>query len=323
MNEVYDPATDTWQTKASLPSLEWPLQASVVDGQIYVIGRSGNVYAYNSTSDSWTRKTVAPSINSDPIAGFVTAVLENKIYVIGIADLNLVYNPVNDTWSQLRSSKPYKFEGLLAYGSYTAAAGSTIGVLAPKRIYVFFEDQTYTYEVSNDTWISGTSMSKERVNYGLAVVNDTFYVIGGGNNPKEFIDFYTPSAVNEQYTPFGYGTIPPEVAIVSPENQAYNATDVSLVFPIDKPVVWMGYSLDGQDNVTVTGNTTITGLSNCLHSIVVHANDTFGNMGVSRSISFTVAVPEPFPTTLVAAASVAAAVVVGVGLLVYFKKRKR
>jgi hypothetical protein len=31
---------------------------------------------------------------------------------------------------------------------------------------------------------------------------------------------------------------------------------------------------------------------------------------------------EPFPTTLVAGASVATAVVVGVGLLVYFKKRK-
>jgi N-acetylneuraminic acid mutarotase len=61
-NEVYDPATDTWQTKAPLPTAEWPLQASVADGEIYVIGRSGATYAYDPTTDSWTTKTTAPSI---------------------------------------------------------------------------------------------------------------------------------------------------------------------------------------------------------------------------------------------------------------------
>jgi hypothetical protein len=46
-------------------------------------------------------------------------------------------------------------------------------------------------------------------------------------------------------------------------------------------------------------------------------------MGVSETIYFKVEVPEPFPVTPVSVASVASIAIVGVGLLVYFKKRKR
>jgi len=51
-----------------------------------------------------------------------------------------------------------------------------------------------------------------------------------------------------------------------------------------------------------------------------YANDTFGNIGASETITFTVA-SEPFPTAPVVAVSGALTVVAG--LLVYFKKRKR
>jgi hypothetical protein len=93
-----------------------------------------------------------------------------------------------------------------------------------------------------------------------------------------------------------------------------------LVFTVNKPVNWTGYSLDGEANVTITGNTTLSGLSNGLHNITVYAKDEFENMAASKTISFSVEVP--FPAVPIAAASVAIVVVVGVGLLVYFKKRK-
>jgi hypothetical protein len=84
----------------------------------------------------------------------------------------------------------------------------------------------------------------------------------------------------------------------------------------------VGYSLDGQDNVTVTGNTTITGLTSGLHNVTVCARDEFGNTGASGTIYFTIAKePEPFPTTLVATASAASVAIIGIGLLVYFRKR--
>jgi parallel beta-helix repeat protein len=117
-------------------------------------------------------------------------------------------------------------------------------------------------------------------------------------------------------------TTPPKISFLSPLNQTYNETSVSLVFAVDKSVDWMGYSLDGEQNVTLTGNSTVAGMLNGLHSIIVYANDTFGNTGASETFSFTVAKPEPFPFVPVAAASVAVGLIAA-GFLVYFKKHRR
>jgi hypothetical protein len=53
----------------------------------------------------------------------------------------------------------------------------------------------------------------------------------------------------------------------------------------------------------------------------MYATDAAGNTGASETVHFTIA--KPFPTALVAAASIATVAVVGIGLLIYFKKRKR
>jgi hypothetical protein len=60
-----------------------------------------------------------------------------------------------------------------------------------------------------------------------------------------------------------------------------------------------------------------------LHNVTVYARDEFENTGASEIITFTVEESGPFPTALVAAASGASTAVIVVGLLVYFKKRKR
>jgi hypothetical protein len=116
--------------------------------------------------------------------------------------------------------------------------------------------------------------------------------------------------------------VPPQISVLSPTSQTYNETSVSLVFAVDEPVNWTAYSLDGEDNVTITGNTTIADLPNGLHNVTVYANDTLGNMGVSEIINFTIAIPQPFPVVPIAVASIASVVIVSAALLVYFKKRK-
>lgn len=67
------------------------------------------------------------------------------------------------------------------------------------------------------------------------------------------------------------------------------------------------------------GNTTLTDLSNGTHTLTVYVITERGR--ASQTVHFTVSL-EPLPTTLVVAASVAIVAVVGVGVLVYFKKRK-
>ncbi|MHA2184866.1 MAG: hypothetical protein ACXAAI_07680, partial [Promethearchaeota archaeon] len=56
---------------------------------------------------------------------------------------------------------------------------------------------------------------------------------------------------------------------------------------------WLGYSLDGQTNQTIFGNTTINLPSNGLHSIQVFGNDSIGNSYESNLRYFTVATGAP------------------------------
>jgi hypothetical protein len=125
---------------------------------------------------------------------------------------------------------------------------------------------------------------------------------------------------------------PPLVEMLSPEDTAYNATSLPLNFTINEPASWIAYSLDDQDNTTIEGNITLSGLTEGTHSVTVFANDTFGNMGTSVTVNFTI-MPSPTPTpepeqqalsttTVAIAASGVFIAVVGLGSLVYFKKRK-
>jgi len=113
------------------------------------------------------------------------------------------------------------------------------------------------------------------------------------------------------------------ISFLSPQNQTYSATDISLNFTMPKSVRLVRFSLDGQANVTITGNTTLTALTYGSHNIILYIDDPLGNTSPSETIYFSVVKEtEPFPTTIVATASVVATIgVVGVGLLVYFKKR--
>ena len=119
-------------------------------------------------------------------------------------------------------------------------------------------------------------------------------------------------------TCFTVDAVAPNTHILLPENRTYNTSNIPLTFTVTEPST-IGFSLDGKENVTVDGNTTLSGLLVGSHSLVVYANDTAGNIGASETIHFSI---EPFPTTLVVA-SVASIAVISIGLLVYFRKRKR
>jgi hypothetical protein len=114
-----------------------------------------------------------------------------------------------------------------------------------------------------------------------------------------------------------------EISVSSPVNQSYSGR-VPLVFIADRSCSWFGYSVDDSANVTVSGNTTISGLSDGWHTVTVYANDTLGNAGTSETISFHVDTQTGlFQTLLVAVSVVAVAVVVGAGLLLHRRKHKR
>lgn len=132
--------------------------------------------------------------------------------------------------------------------------------------------------------------------------------------------------VDSETVSFVIDTTPPNVSILQMENATYTETEIPLNFTVNEAVSKIAYALDGYENVTVTGNTSLTGLSYGAHNLTVYAVDVAGNTGVSETIYFTISepepTPEPFPTTMVIA-PIASVAVVGVVLLVYLKKRKR
>lgn len=145
------------------------------------------------------------------------------------------------------------------------------------------------------------------------------------------VSFYLDSTHLDRYplmTPFNLSSVAelipdwlsiPSVQLISPKNMTYSIANATLFFVVDKQVSWLGYSLDGQDNVTISENTTITDLPNGVHNVTVYAKDAFGHEGASETVSFTVEMPLP---VMLVIAPVALAAVVGVVVAIYFKKRK-
>jgi hypothetical protein len=152
--------------------------------------------------------------------------------------------------------------------------------------------------------------------------NITFYAIQDGVYSTSIYSYSSLEGKIDSSVFFTIDTICPNVSVLSAENRTYDTPDIMLNFTVDEPVSQIWYVLDGQENVTIGENVTLTGLKNGEHNVTVYAQDLAGHVGASKTVIFTVAKPEPFPTTLVIVPTASVAFV-GVGLLVYLKKRKR
>jgi hypothetical protein len=198
------------------------------------------------------------------------------------------------------------------------------------RVYYtsdWLQEDTYVYEYRNpDPNYIRPTITEFYYRLNLTEIPEgvheiTFYAVEGGFY-CQFLEYYGFSANDSSVVVFTIDTTPPSVSVLSLENRRFNSSDVPLNFEVDEPFEKASYVSDGQQNVTIAGNTTLTGLPNGDHNVTVYAIDEVGNTGVSETIYFSVDVPEPFPTAMVVAVSVAAIALVSVSLLVYFKKRK-
>lgn len=119
-------------------------------------------------------------------------------------------------------------------------------------------------------------------------------------------------------------TEPPSVSMISPQDIAYSNGTIPLQFTTDKPASQLSYSVDSQQNVTITGNTTLSDLPNGYHNLTVYVTDLSGNMGVSENINFTIAIEETesFPTLPVAVVSATVVTIACGAVIFYYRKRK-
>ncbi len=118
---------------------------------------------------------------------------------------------------------------------------------------------------------------------------------------------------------------PPTVSFLPPENVS-STSAVPLNLTINESYSKIAYSLNGQQNVTVIGNSTIPYLPSGIHNISFYVWDIAGNIGTSETANFSVT--EMLQTAkradnflfLPTAAAFSTVVIVGIVLL--FKRRR-
>jgi len=108
--EMYDPISDTWILKASLPTPRGGLGVAVYHNRIYCIGGWTYSGSYNSTganevydpaTNTWETKSPMPNVPTTARL-FTANVVNDKIYVIAVGSNERFvkeYDPLTDTWS--------------------------------------------------------------------------------------------------------------------------------------------------------------------------------------------------------------------------------
>jgi hypothetical protein len=141
----------------------------------------------------------------------------------------------------------------------------------------------------------------------------TITAVAGGFYPannRDYPSFFRFMINGSSSVYFTTNALPPDISVLTIENKTYATTDLALNFTINEETSQVTYSLDGEKNITIAGNNTLTGLSNGDHNLSVYAIDEAGNVGVPKIINFIVEVPEPYPTLLVATTSGVSAIVI-------------
>ncbi|MBI4485807.1 MAG: Ig-like domain repeat protein, partial [Acidobacteria bacterium] len=187
-NEAYDPATNTWSTRAPMPTARSSHGVGVVNGVLYAVGGDGGklVEAYDIGANTWSAK--APMLVSR--AGPAVAAANGKLYVLGGLDYSAggvvtnsveTYDPGTNTWS-LRTPMPsgrFGAAAVTANGRIYVIGGSGAGLLA----------SVLAYDPVADQWSEMPALNTARTTPGAAAVNDVLYAFAGYNG-----DAYTPSS---------------------------------------------------------------------------------------------------------------------------------
>ncbi len=122
----YDPATDTYTTKASLPSSEGNITAIGYNGKLYALGGSATFmhYVYDPGTDTWSNIADGLTANFQTPGVFG---LNNQIFLVGGSNgfnpypanqQTQIYDIASDTWS---------FGPVLNTPRFASSAGGAIG----------------------------------------------------------------------------------------------------------------------------------------------------------------------------------------------------
>jgi len=194
-NEEYNPATNTWASKKSMPTPRDGFAIASYQNKIYCIGGSTSngitdiTEVYDPATDTWETKASALTARSQITAN----VIDGKIYVIGgypNGTLNEVYDPVTNSWETKAPMLAGPFNGYMttvfegkiyAIGGLSAGGDSNLNLI---------------YDAKVDSWSYGASPPTS-IRYGAAVATTgefapkRIYVIGETSGLRQGEPQYT------------------------------------------------------------------------------------------------------------------------------------
>ena len=196
---IYNIASDTWVSGASMPEPRDFMAGGYYNGKIYLVGgystasvdpAFSQVWEYNVAANTWATKTSMP----EALGGAASAVVNGHLYVIGGRD------PVNDARSQT-----YDYD--IALDSWTVRANTPYPVNVPGtavvdgKIWVIgggnpflglagLEPEaavrspnamstTVIYNPSTNSWVNGPTLNIPRSFVAATTLRDRIIAIGG------------------------------------------------------------------------------------------------------------------------------------------------
>lgn len=197
----------------------------------------------------------------------------------------MVLSPINKTYASSNVALNFKTDEVTSWSWYSL-------------------DGQANETLSGNKTLPGLAEGTHRI---VVYANDTFGHIG-----------------NSEAVYFKVDTVAPTVQVFLPENKTYTSSSITLNFTVSETVSWISYSLDGQTNMTISGNTNLTGLSDGAHKIRLYAEDGAGNIGASALVYFSVNTQpqEAFPTWMMAIVGTVG-VVIAISLGAYFIKARK
>jgi hypothetical protein len=357
INEVYDPANDSWTTKTPIPTPVSGYSTAIVNNEIYIMGGAtrsvslGNAITTNANqvytpqTDNWSLATKLPYVNDYGAAAATEGLLAPaRIYCIGgyygeeITGRTIAYNIENKSWSTVESMPtPRAYLGiaevsdvLYCIGGFDGAKWLNVneqykpvgyGTVAPKVKITTPENKTYAEVTLAFTVNRGTEwMGYSLDNHAnVTILSET--QLSGLSQGTHNVTIYGNDSLGNMGSSntvfFSVDTLPPIIDIVLPKNQSYDSIDIQLTFNVNENVSFLAYSLDGQEKQEIAGNVTLAALTNGSHSLTLFATDQLGNSG-EKTVWFSIA---QFPIVLLAAVIAITTIVLASGYL--FIKRKK
>jgi N-acetylneuraminic acid mutarotase len=286
--EAYDPATNSWTYKASMPGGgRNSMGAAVIDNRLYVVGgiKTGEVVTelgevYNPITDTWSPIAPMPAVRYAMAFGAIDGILYaagggNNIPSFTAVD---AYDPATNSWSPRAPLSTMR-----TYVASTVVDGLLFAIGGQNAINL---SSVEIYDPVANAWSAGPALPAPRSIMPAATVAGRIYLTGGGYTASNGL--FGDTLVLED----AMGPTTTATPSMLPNGNGWNNGDVSVTLSAVDYVGGAGvasivYSLSGAQTggATVNGSSTVVPITTeGTTTIAYHAVDAVGNVESDRQL---------------------------------------